>query len=62
MNTQRKGSDLKTHIRLALNSLGRDAYLPLDHLKTSALEEMLAGLRREQIAQNIIKPNYKDFE
>lgn len=55
MKQQRRGTDLKIHIKLALHSLGRD-YSGATKGKTIAqLEEMLSGLRKEQVELGIIK-------
>jgi hypothetical protein len=51
MNCQRKGTNLKIDIRLALHSLGRDYNVKLDRLRIAQLEDMLAGLRIEQKAR-----------
>ena len=49
MNCQRKGSDLKIHIRIALISLGRDPHdKSIDRLTLVQLQEMLRDLRDEQ--------------
>lgn len=51
MNCQRKGTNLKIDIRLALSSLGRDPYIKLDHLRIAQLEDILTELRLEQKAR-----------
>jgi len=50
MNASRFGTQLKTDIRLALLSLGRDPYIKIEDLKIEDLKTMFAELRAEQRA------------
>lgn len=55
MNSQKRGTDLKIHIKLALHSLGRDYGISFKGMKISDLEAMLRGLRKEQRELGVIK-------
>lgn len=57
MRSQRKGSNLKIQIRLALNSLGRDHSNATTGKSVAELEAILADLRREQIEQDAHRRN-----
>ena len=50
MNAQRHGTNLKTHIRIALLSLGRDYEGAGKGMKIAELEAYLKELRAEQRA------------
>lgn len=55
MNAQRSGSALKTDITIALHSLGRDYRGWYKRQTLLEMREMLADLRKEQVAAGIIK-------
>jgi len=55
MNAQRGGSALKTDITIALHSLGREHRGWYKRQTIQELREMLAALRKEQVAAGIIK-------
>lgn len=56
MRAQRRGSDLKTHIAIALHSLGRDYEGATKGMAIADMEDFLKGLRSEQLERGIIKP------
>lgn len=55
MNSSRAGTMLKTDIKIALHSLGRDYHGATKGKTLAELREMLAELRKEQLAAGIIK-------
>ena len=57
MQAQRKGSNLKTEIRVALSMLGRDPYVKLPS-SIAALEAMKRDLHAEARKAGLLKPGY----
>ena len=55
MRCQRNGSNLKTHIKIALQSLGRDYEGATKGKTVEQMEVMLSALRVEQREAGIIK-------
>jgi hypothetical protein len=56
MKAQRRGSDLKTHIRIALHTLGRDYTDATKGKSIAEMETMLAGLHKEAREAGLMKP------